>query len=104
MSIETPFEPLCPGCREVLALLDVAQQAVEREPEPDPVEVIEGMAFLLEATLTHLLAGFDYAAQRDSRLGMAAQLLSVAAVQAEGLRMQIDQVRRTISPPPRAHR
>jgi hypothetical protein len=88
--------PLCPGCRQVVSLIHRAHEAMDREPEPDAFDVIESLPFLLESTLTHLLAGFDYDTNRHSRLGIAVQLLSMAAAQAEGLRAQSDQLRRPV--------
>jgi hypothetical protein len=89
--------PLCPGCRQVVSLIHRAHEAMDRESEPDAFEVIEGLPFLLESTLTHLLAGFDYDTNRHSRLGIAVQLLSMAAAQAEGLRVQMEALRRSIA-------
>jgi hypothetical protein len=69
---------------------------MDQHPEPDAFEVIEGLPFLLEGALTYLLTGFDYEAQRDSKLGKAVELLSVAAARAEGLRVQMEDIRRRI--------
>ena len=96
MSTEDQDEPLCPGCRQVVALLNDVHKAMDREPEPDAFEVIEGLPFLLEGALTHLLTGFDIETQRDSKLGKAVQLLTVAAARAEGLRVQMEDIRRRV--------
>jgi hypothetical protein len=94
MSIENQDGPLCPGCQQVVSLLHQAHRTLDQQSEPDPFAVIEGLPFLLESTLTHLLAGFEYEAQRVGRLGDAVRLLSMAAAQAEGLRVRADELRR----------
>ena len=96
MSIEDQDESICEGCRQVVTLLNRAHTTMDQAPEPDPFAVIEGMPFMLEGALTHLLAGFDYEAQKDSRLGMAVQLLSMAAARAEGLRVRAGELRQPV--------
>ena len=96
MCTEDEDLPLCHGCRQVLNVLNTAHARMDRAPEPGPFDVIEGMPFLLESALTHLMAGFDVEAQPDSRLGMAVQLLSLAAAQAEGLRVQAGELRHPV--------
>ena len=96
MSIENHDEPLCPGCRQVASLLHQAHRTLDQQTEPDPITVIEGLPFLLESALTHLLAGFEYEAQRVGKLGSAVRLLSMAAAQAEGLRVRADETLRTM--------
>ena len=96
MSIEDQDESICEGCRQVVTLLCLAHETMDQAPDPDPFEVIEGMPFMLEGALTHLLAGFDYETQKGSRLGMAVEILSMAAARAECLRVRADELRRPV--------